>query len=132
MQAFAIVAASVSGMAAGWLWGQVPVRPFVQNIGAAACGWVAGTIGTIFVTLFTAAVWSPGAGGLGAVSAGFSETLLLGLPAVVVFVSVARFALRPLLAAAPAVLATYAAIMIGGACALCAALWVAGGIVVSH
>lgn len=132
IRALAVFIVVLSGAGLGWLCRRIPVRPIAQDLGAAVLGWIIGSIGTVFVTALIA-VWSQsarGSGGLGAVSGGLSdEDLVIGVVAVVVLASVARFALaRP---GAPPVFRRQSAVFIGAGSALLSALWTTRDIVVS-
>lgn len=123
-----VLAATAAGAAVGWVCGLVPVWPVARLTAAAVIGSFVGSVGVLVVVFFT--LNRSGSGGLGAVSFGLSEAVLLGLPAVVLVAVVSYFALRRL-GWSPASLATYGPIVFGGGAALIAALWMARGMAIS-
>jgi hypothetical protein len=104
------------------------VWPVARLAAAAVLGSFAGSVAVIAVVLLT--LNRSGSGGIGAVSFGLSEAVVLGVPTVALVAVVGYFALRRL-GWIPASLATYGPVIVGGAAALIAALWVAWGISIS-
>ena len=127
MRIMSVLAATGAGAAVGWVCGLVPVWPVVRLAAAAVIGSFVGSLGVFVFMLFT--LNRSGSGGLGAVSFGVSEAILLGVPALVLVALVSYFALRRL-GWNPARLATYGPIVVGGGAALIAALWMARGMAI--
>jgi len=128
MRIMSVLVATGAGAAVGWVCGLVPVWPVARLAAAAVIGSFVGSVGVVVFMLF--APNRSGSGGLGAVSFGVSEAVLLGVPAVLLVAVVSYFALRRL-GWSPASLATYGPIIFGGSAALIAALWVARGVAIS-
>ena len=128
MRIISVLAATGAGAAVGWVCSLVPVWPVARLAAAAVIGAFVGSVGVVVVVLFT--LNRSGSGGLGAVSFGLSEAVLLGVPAVVLVAVVSYFALRRL-GWSPASLARYGPIIFGGGAALIAALWLARGMAIS-
>jgi len=112
------------GLASGWLVHRIPIRPIAQDIGATLIGWVVGcfTVGAVAFVWLIFFHLEAERGGLGAVSLGLSETIVIGLPIAVLLAIVARTALAR---TGPARLASQSPILLGGLGALLGALWVA-------
>jgi hypothetical protein len=123
-----VLAAAGAGAAIGWVCGLVPVWPVARIAASVVIGSIVGAVSVIVFMLFT--FNSTGSGGLGSVSFGMSEAVLLGVPALVLVAAVSYFALRRL-GWSPASLATYGPIIFGGGSALIVALWVARGLAIS-
>ena len=128
MRIISVVAATGAGAAVGWVCGLLPVWPVARLVAASLMGSFVGAA-VVVVSIFLALSRS-GSGGLGAVSFGLSEAVLLGLPTVGVVAVVGYFALR-WLGWSAAGLATYGPIICGGGTALLTALWVARGMAMS-
>jgi hypothetical protein len=128
MRIISVLAATGAGAAVGWVCGLVPVWPVARLAAAAVIGSVVGSVSVVVFVLLT--LNRSGSGGLGAVSFGLSEAVLLGVPALVLVAVVSYFALRRL-GWSPASLATYGPIIFRGAAALIAALWVARDMAIS-
>jgi hypothetical protein len=128
MRIMSVLAATGAGAAVGWVCGLVPVWPVARLAAAAVIGSFVGSVGAFVFMLFS--LNRSGSGGLGAVSFGVSEAVLLGVPAVVMVALVSYFALRRL-GWSPVSLARYGPIIFGGGAALIAALWVARGMAIS-
>ena len=129
MRIMSVLAATGAGAAVGWVCGLVPVWPVARLAAAAVIGSVVGSVSVVVVFVLLTLSRS-GSGGLGAVSFGLSEAVLLGVPALVLVAVVSYFALRRL-GWSPASLATYGPIIFGGGAALIAALWVVRDIAIS-
>jgi hypothetical protein len=91
-------------------------------------GALVGAVGVVLVAFLTLS--QSGSGGLGAVSFGLSEAVLLGVPTVIVLAVVGYFALR-WLGWSPASLAPYGPVIFGGGAALLVALWVVRGMTIT-
>ena len=128
MRIMSVLAATGAGAAVGWVCGLVPVWPVVRLAAAAVIGSFVGSVGVFVFMLFT--LNRSGSGGLGAVSFGVSEAVVLGVPAVVLVALVSYFALRRL-GWSPVSRARYGPIIFGGGAALIGALWVARGMAIS-
>jgi hypothetical protein len=128
MRIMSVLAATGAGAAVGWVCGLVPVWPVVRFAVATVIGLIVGAVGVVVFMLFPLNL--SGSGGLGSVSFGMSEAVLLRVPAVVMVAVISYFALRRL-GWNPASLATYGPIIFGGGAALIAALWVARGLAIS-
>jgi hypothetical protein len=87
-------------------------------------------VGAIAVVVLVLIALRSGSGGLGAVSLGLSEVVLLGIPALVVVAGATYFALRRLGWSRDG-LATHGSIIFGGGAALIAALWMARSLSIS-
>ena len=123
-----VLAATGAGAAVGWVCGLVPMWPIARLIAASVMGALVGAVGVVLITLL--ALSRSGSGGLGAVSFGLSEAVLIGVPAVILLAVVGYVALR-WLGWNPAGLATYGPAICGGGAALLVALWVARGMTVT-
>jgi len=128
MKVMSVLAATGAGAALGWVCGLVPVWPVVRIAAAAAIGWIAGAVSVVAFTLLTLS--RSGSGGLGSVSFGLSEAVVLGVPAVVLAAAVGDFILRRLGWSAER-LTTFGPIIVGGGAALIAASWLVRGVAVS-
>ncbi len=124
MRIISVVAATGAGAAVGWVCGLLPLWPVARLAAASLMGSVAGAV-VVVVSIFLTLSRS-GSGGLGAVSFGLSEAVLLGVPTLGVITIVAYFTFR-WLGWSEAGLATYGPIICGGGTALLTALWVARG-----
>ncbi len=123
-----VVGVTGAGAAVGWVCGLVPVWPVARLTAASLMGSFVGALGvavSVFLTLS-----GSGSGGLGAVSFGLPEAVVLGVPAVAPIPVAGYFALR-WLGWSPASLATYGPSICGGGAALLTALWVARGMAIS-
>jgi hypothetical protein len=116
----AVAAAIALGAGAGWICTQVRVPSMVQDLTAALIGWMCGVIASLVSMLLSAAL-SSGSGGIGAVSVGVAELILIGVPVVLILALVLRQILMRLARARPA-LAARTPIVLGAAGALFAAL----------
>ncbi len=123
-----VLVATGLGAAVGWVCGLVPVWPGARLAAAAVTGSFVGALGVVVFVLVS--LNRSGSGGLGAVSFGLSEAVVLGIPAVALTALGCYFALRRL-GWSPASLATYGPMIFGGGAALIAALWVALGMAIS-
>ena len=112
----------------GWVCGLVPVWPGVRLAAAAVIGAFVGSLGVVAFVLLT--MNRSGSSGLGSVSVGLSETVLLGVPAVALVAAASYFALLRL-GWSPAGLARYGPVLSGGGSALITALWLARGLAIS-
>ena len=119
-----VLAATGAGAAVGWVCGLVPVWPVARVMAAAFIGSVVGSVTVVVLMLLTLS--RSGRGGLGAVSLGLSEAVLLGGPAVVLVAVVGSVVLRRM-GWSPARVATYGPIIFGAGAALIAASWFARG-----
>ena len=129
MRAASVLAATGAGAAIGWVCGLVQVLPVVRIAVASVMGaFVGAAVSSVVVVLSTE--HRSANGGLGAVSFGVSDAVLLGVPAAVLVVVVGYVALR-WLGWSQAGLATYGPTIVGGVAALVAALWVARGLAIS-
>lgn len=128
MKIMFVIAATGAGAAAGWACGLIPVWPGARLAAAAIIGSLvvfAGVLAFVVLTLNRS-----GGGGLGAVSFGASEVVLLGIATFALIALVGYVALRRL-GWSPASLASYGTIVLGGGAALITALWVTRSIVIS-
>jgi hypothetical protein len=125
MRILSVFAATAAGAAVGWVCSLVPVWPPVRLAAAAVFGAFAAFVSIVVLVLLTLKL--PGSGGIGAVSFGLSEAVVLGVPASVLAGVAGYFALRRLGWSAAA-LTTYGPVVLGGAAALITGLWVAGAI----
>jgi len=125
MTIMSVFAATAAGAAVGWLCSLVPVWPAIRLAAAAVLGSLTALIAVLVFVLV--ALRRPASGGIGAVSFGLSEAIVLGVPASALVGVAGYFALRRLGWSA-AGLTTYGPIILGGAAALITALWVASGI----
>jgi hypothetical protein len=128
MKIMSVLAATGAGAAVGWVCGLVPVWPGARLAAAAVIGSFVGSVGVVVFMLLT--LNRSGSGGLAAMSLGLSETVLFGVPAVVLVAVAGYFALRRL-GWSPVGLAPYGPILLGGGAALITALWVARGMATS-
>jgi hypothetical protein len=123
-----VLAATTIGAAAGWICGLVPVWPGARLAAAAGIGSLVGFVGVFVFVLLTMA--RSGSGGLGAVSLGVSEAVVLGVPVVVLIAVGGYFALR-WMGWSPADVARYGPVILGGGAALVTALWLTRGMAIS-
>ena len=128
MRIISVVAATGAGAALGWVCAVLPMWPVARLAAASLMGSFVGAV-VVVVSMFLILSRS-GSGGLGAVSFGLSEAVLLGVPTVGLIAVVGYFALR-WLGWSAASLATYGPIICGGGTALLTALWVARGMEMS-
>ena len=128
MRIMSVLAATGAGAVVGWVCGLVPVWPVARLAVASVMGSFVGAVGVLVFVFFTLS--RSGSGGLGAVSFGLSEVILLGVPTIALIAVVGYFALRWLGWSAASV-ATYGPIIFGGGTALVAALWMARGFAIS-
>ena len=128
MRIMSVLAATGAGAVVGWVCGLVPVWPVVRLAVASVMGSFVGAVGVLVFVFFTLS--RSGSGGLGAVSFGLSEVILLGVPTIALIAVVGYFALRWLGWSAASV-AMYGPIIFGGGAALVAALWMARGFAIS-
>ena len=128
MRVMSVLAATGIGAVVGWVCGLVPVWPGARLAAASVIGSFVGSAGVVVFMLLT--MNRSGSGGLGAVSFGLSEVVLLGVPAVALVAGVGYVALR-WMGWSPAGVARYGPIILGGGAALIAALWVARGLAIS-
>ena len=118
MRILSVLAATGAGAGVGWVCGMVPVWPVARLAAAAVSGWFVGSVGIVVFVLFS--LNRSEGGGLGSVSVGLSEAILVEAPAVLLVAVVSYFVLR-WLGWRPAGLARYGPIMFGAAAALVAA-----------
>ena len=125
-----VLAAALVGSGAGWLCRYAPVPPIVQDLVATVVGCILGAVSMVAAVFV---VWEQRseAGGLGALSFGLSETVLLGVPLAIAGALLGRLALQKLADVGPVVLASHTSIFLGAAAALTSALWVSRGVVIS-
>ena len=128
MRIVSVLAATGAGAAVGWVCGLVPVWPVARLVAASVMGALVGAVSVVLVAFLT--VSRSGSGGLGAVSFGLSEAVLLGGPAVILLAVVGNFALQRL-GWSPASVAAYGPVIFGGGAALLVALWVARGMAIT-
>ena len=128
MRIMSVLAATGAGAVVGWVCGLVPVWPVARLAVASVMGSFVGAVGVLVFVFFTLS--RSGSGGLGAVSFGLSEVILLGVPTIALIAVVGYFALRWLGWSAASV-ATYGPIIFGGGAALVAALWMTRGFAIS-
>jgi hypothetical protein len=106
-----------AGLGWGWISGRVFRRSLVQDLSAMLIGALLGCIVVVGAAIANLA-FSSSSGGVGAVSAGVSEVVLIVLPVVVVLAIVSRVIRRRLQSV------TAVPIVLGGLSALLGALWV--------
>jgi hypothetical protein len=111
-----------AGLAWGWISGRVFSRSLVQDLSAVLIGTMLGSLIVVGAEIGSLAFSSPG-GGLGAVSGGVSELVLIGLPVATAFAVIASHLVRQRLESVAAV-----PIVLGGLGAILGALWVAATI----
>jgi hypothetical protein len=128
MRIVSVLAATGAGAVAGWVCGLIPIWLGARLTAATLIGSFVGSVGVVVFML--AGLTRTGRGGLGAVSLGVSEALLLGIPAVGLAVVVGYLTLR-WLGWSPASLASYGPMLFGGGAALIMAIWVARGMVMT-
>jgi hypothetical protein len=102
--------------------------PVARLVAASVMGALVGAVGVVLVAFLTLS--RSGSGGLGAVSFGVSEAVLLGVPAVILLAVVGYLSLR-WLGWSPPGLAPYGPVICGGGAALLVALWVARGMTIA-
>lgn len=123
MRIIPVLVATGAGAGVGWLCGLVPVWPIVRLTTAAVMGLVIGAIAVVVLVLVSMQIsMQTGAGGLGAVSFGLPEAIILGTPALVVVALASYFALRRL-GWNPERVATRGPIIVGAGAALIVAIW---------
>jgi hypothetical protein len=98
-------------------------RSYVQDTSAAVVGWVLGSVVAVAAQL--ASLMAQSASGLGAVSAGLTEGVVLALPIAILLALAAQWVRRR------AGRVTFVPIVVGGLSALLGALWVIASISVS-
>ena len=125
MRIVSVLAATGAGAAVGWVCSVIPMWPVARLVAAAVSGWFVGCVGVVVFALFPSR-----SGGLGAVSFGLSEAVLLGVPAVFLLAVVSHLILRRL-EWSPTIFTTYGPVVVGGGAALIAALWLARGMTIS-
>ena len=125
MRVMSVLAATGIGAAVGWVCSRVPVWPVARLVAAAVIGSLVGFVGVFLLVLLTMS--RSGRGGLGAVSFGVSEAVLLGAPAIVLVAAGVYFALR-WIGWSSADVTRYGPIILGGGTALIAALWATRGV----
>jgi len=128
MRIMSVLAATGAGAALGWACGLVPVWPVARIVASVVFGSIVGAVGVVVFMLFS--LNRSGSGGLGSVSFGASEAVLLGVPTLLLVAALGYFALRRL-GWSPASVGTFGPIIFGGAAALITASWVARGMAVS-
>jgi hypothetical protein len=102
--------------------------PVARLVAASVMGALVGAVGVVLVAFLTLS--RSGSRGLGAVSFGLSEAVLLGVPTIILLTVVGYFGLRwP--GWSPANLAPYGPVIFGGGAALLVALWVARGMTIA-
>lgn len=79
-RALGVVVGCGLGAAVGWVVGRLPTRAALQDLSAIVIGWVVGSVAAIGAAVGQLMSRATGSGGLGAVSAGLSDALLVGLP----------------------------------------------------
>ena len=128
MRIVSVLAATGAGAAVGWVCGLVPVWPVARLAAAVVMGAVVGVASVVVSVLLTLS--RSASGGLGAVSFGLSEAVVLAIP-VVILLAVAAYALLRWFGSIPAGLAEYGPVILGGGAALLTALWLARGMAVA-
>jgi preprotein translocase subunit SecG len=103
--------------------------PTARAVAAAVLGTMIGSVSVVVFMLLT--LHRSGSGGLGAVSSGLSEAVVLGVLAVALVAVGGHFTLQRLGWMSPEALRTYGPVIFGGTGALIVALWVVRGMVVS-
>lgn len=128
MRIMFVLAATGAGAAIGWLCGVVPIWPVARIAAASVIGFFVGAVGALaFVFL---SLSRSGSGGMGAVSFGLTEVMLLGVPTIALMAVVGVFALR-WMGWSAATVAKYGPVFCGGGAALVAALWITQGLTTS-
>ena len=93
IRSIGVILAIGFGLGSGWVVRHLPVRSIAQDLGATRIGWLLGCLIVAAVAL-AGLVFLPKGGGLGAVSFGLSETVILGLPMAGLLAVVGRTALH--------------------------------------
>lgn len=128
MRIVAVLAATGAGAAVGWVCGLIPVWPVARLAAALVMGAVVGVVSVVLLVLLMLS--RSASGGLGAVSFGLSEAVVLAVPVVILFAA-AAYALLRWFGWIPAGLVAYGPVILGGGAALLTALWLAGGMAVA-
>lgn len=85
MRIMSVLAATGACAVVGWVCGLVPVWPVARLAVASVMGSFVGAVGVLVFVFFTLS--RSGSGGLGAVSFGLSEVILLGVPTIALMLS---------------------------------------------
>jgi hypothetical protein len=125
MRIMSVLAATAAGAAVGWVCGLVRVWPPVRLAAAAILGSFTALVAVVAFVLLS--LRRPESAGIGAVSFGLSDAVVLGVPASALIGVAGYFTLRRL-GWSDASLTTYGPFILGGAAALITALWVASGV----
>jgi hypothetical protein len=116
-----VLTALVIGAVIGWMWQRLTAKPLFRDVAASVTGWFAGSFTAVIFTFDGIA--QSGSGGLGAVSFGLSDTLITGVPVVLVLV-IAGHLVRRRRPAGDGVLGRYSAVLLGTLASGAAAFWI--------
>jgi len=109
------------GAVIGWIWQRLVSRPLVQDVAASVIGWLAGAFTGVFSAFDSVA--TAGSGGLGAISFGVPDTILPGVPAVLVLLAVGHF-LRRRTSGGGGILGRYSPVLVGALASAASAFWI--------
>jgi hypothetical protein len=116
-----VLIALVVGAMIGWIWQRLVARPLLQDVAAGVIGWLAGAFTGVLSVFDSVAI--AGSGGLGAVSFGISDTVLPGVPVVLVLLAAGHLVRRHT-GGGGGILGRYSPALVGALASAAAALWI--------